>query len=226
MAAELLDFLRSFLTPERLGRMEEVLAERTRRVTVVLENMHRTQNASACLRTAEAFGVQDVHIIPGKTDFRVNRDIAQGAARWLTVRQYQSEDENGALRCFQELREAGYRIVVVSGRDASGPLAECEPRTKTALVFGNEFEGVSDIALAHADEVRSLPLFGFTESFNLSIAVGLSLAEILPKVRRAEIPWNLTATEKQTLREEWIRRSLGHRLPEIEREFHRRRSEE
>ncbi len=220
MSEGLLEFLMSFLTPERLARMEEVLAERTRFVTVVLENVHRTQNASACLRTCEAFGVQDVSILPNESGFKVNRDIAQGSAAWLTLHKHPAEE--GVSGCFRFLRRSGYRIVAVSGHGAAGRLSEYDPQTPMALVFGNERDGLSPQALKDADEIRSLPMFGFTESFNLSVAVGLALREIVPKVRASGVPWQLSPEDRQPLREAWIRRSLGHRVKRIEREYHRR----
>ena len=220
MTDPLLEFLASFLTPERLARMEEVLEQRMRFVTIVLENVYRTQNASACLRTCEAFGLQDVHVIPNEAGFRVNRDIAQGAVRWLTVHGH-SGGEPGP--CFASLRESGYRVVAVSGHGADGWLSDYEPLAPTALVFGNEREGLSESALAHADEVRRLSMFGFTESFNLSVAVALALQEIVPRVRESNLPWRLSPQERQELRAAWIRRSLGHRVTGIEREFYRRR---
>jgi tRNA (guanosine-2'-O-)-methyltransferase len=222
MSQKLLEYLKSFLTPGRLLRMEEVLAERTRFVTVVLENVHRTQNASACLRNCEAFGVQDVHVIPNEAGFRINKDIAQGAARWLTVHRHEAGEASGTAACFQSLRERGYRIVAVSGHRASGFLSEYEPLTKTALVFGNEHDGLSESTHTHADEIRRLPMFGFTESYNLSVAVALSLSELLPRIRQSDVPWRLSPAEVQELRETWVRRSLGHRLRKFEREFHRR----
>jgi tRNA (guanosine-2'-O-)-methyltransferase len=222
MPANIEDFLASFLTPDRLARMDEVLARRTRHVAVVLENVHRTQNASACLRNCEAFGVQDVHVIPNSAGFRVNRDIAQGAAQWLTLHQHVSPDHDQTRDCFETLRERGYRIVAVSGRGATGPLSDYEPRHPTALVFGNEHEGLSESAISAADEIRSLPLSGFTESFNLSVAVALALQEMLPRVRQPEIAWQLTTEEKQELRQAWVRRTLGYRVQQIERDFHRR----
>jgi tRNA (guanosine-2'-O-)-methyltransferase len=222
MSAKLLDFLASFITPERLARMEEVLAQRTRHVTVVLENVHRTQNASACLRSCEAFGVQDVHVIPNAAGFRVNRDIAQGASQWLTLHRHSGPGEHRTKDCFQSLRERGYRIVALSGQETCDSLSEYEPSVRTALVFGNEHEGLSETALTGADEIRSLPMFGFTESYNLSVAVALALREMLPRVRQGDLPWQLTAAEGQELREAWVRGSLGHRVNRIEREFHRR----
>lgn len=222
MPNPLIDFLASFITPERLARMEDALSQRTRHVSVVLESVHRTQNASACLRTCEAFGLQDVHIIPNAAGFKVNRDIAQGAAQWLTLHSHQDPKENGTRAGFDWLRNNGYRIVAVSGRHADGWLSEYDPTPRTALVFGNELEGLSEAALQGADEIRRLPMFGFTESFNLSVAVALALREILPRVRTSEIPWQLTEAEKQELRAAWIRRSLGHRAKRYEQEYFRR----
>ena len=226
MSGVLLEYLKSFLTEERLKRIEEVLALRTRFVTVVLEHVHRTQNASACVRNCEAFGVQDLHVIPGEAGFRVNRDVARGAAGWLSIHRYPSQESdpttNQTQRCFDGLKERGYRIVAVSGRDARGSLLEYEPQIPTALVFGNELQGISETAVREADEIRSLPMFGFTESFNLSAAVALSLGNVLPRVRVPGIPWELSEIEKQDIRETWIRQSLGHRLAGLEREFRRR----
>ncbi len=222
MPEQLLEFLKSFVTPERLARMEEVLAQRTRHIRVVLENVHRTQNASACLRNCEAFGLQDVHIVPNQAGFKVNRDIAQGAARWLTLHRHDGPEENRTKACFDWLRERGYRIVAVSGHGASGGLSDYEPTSRTALVFGNELEGLSETALQEADEIRSLPMYGFTESFNLSVAVALALQTLVPRIRTADVPWELSEEEKHELRETWIRRTLGHRIKGYEREFARR----
>lgn len=225
MPQELLDFLRSFLTPDRLQRIDDVLALRTRYVTVVLEHVHQSQNASACLRNCEAFGVQDVHVIPEAGGFRVNRDVARGAAEWLTLHRYSEEpgdETDPSKRCLKSLKQKGYRVVAVSARQAEGSLLDYEPRGPTALVFGNEHEGISQRVVDEAEEIRSLPLFGFTESFNVSVALALSLAAILPRVRGERIPWQLSAGEKDELREKWIRQSLGHRLDTIEREYHRR----
>lgn len=222
MPGPLFEFLKSFVTPERLARMEDVLAERTRHLTVVLESVHRTQNASACLRNCEAFGLQDVHIVPNEAGFKVNRDIAQGSARWLSLHVHKSPDENPTQACFAWLRERGYKIVAVSGREANGWLSDYDPTFKTALIFGNELEGLSETALQGADEVRALPMLGFTESFNLSVAVALSLDELVPRIRTADIPWELSEGEKHELRELWVRRSLGHRVRRYEREFARR----
>jgi tRNA (guanosine-2'-O-)-methyltransferase len=218
----LLEFLMSFLTPERLARMEEVLAQRTRHVTVVLEQVHRTQNASACLRNCEAFGIQDVHIVPNAAGFKVNRDIAQGSASWLSLHIHKSPGEYPITGCFDWLKTRGYKIIAVSGRGASGLLTDYDPASKTALLFGNEQEGLSETALQGADDIRALPMFGFTESFNLSVAVALALGELVPRVRTADIPWQLGEAEKQELREIWVRRSLGHRARRYEREFARR----
>lgn len=226
MNQDLFDYLASFLTEERLARIEEVLAVRTRFVTVVLEHVHRTQNASACLRNCEAFGVQDVHVIEDEAGFRVNRDVARGAAGWLTIHRHQEQDAkqdgNRTRRCLDTLKEQGYRIVAVSGRDADGSLLDYEPQSPAALVFGNELSGLSETVVQEADEIHSLPMFGFTESFNLSVALALGLGTILPRVRMESVSWELSDAEKRELRERWIRQTLGHRADSLEREFHRR----
>lgn len=215
-------FLAQFVTEHRLGVIEEQLAQRTRHLTVALEGLRRTHNTSACLRSCDAFGIQDVHLIEKRYRYRVNRDIERGSAQWLTLVRH-TEGENNSATCVRALRRAGYRIVATSPRDDALPLEEFDVSQKAALFFGRERDGLSDYLLAEADERVRIPMYGFAESLNISVAVAICLHHLSWKLRTGDVDWELTDSEKAEIRLEWLRCTIGHRFPQLEREFHRRR---
>ena len=110
---ELIAHLRPLVTNERWNRFQEVLSERTNYLTVVLENIYQPLNASAVLRSADCFGIQDVHVIENYNEFTPNREVAMGASRWLNIQRY-NEENNNTLQCIQKLKKKGYRIVATT----------------------------------------------------------------------------------------------------------------
>jgi len=218
MNPEFVEYLAQFVSQSKLERFDAVLRERTRHLTVVLEDVHQRQNVSACLRSCECFGVQDVHIIENAHRFRVNSDIARGAAQWLTLHRHRGQAHN-TLPCVTHLKERGYRIVATAPGAEGCLLADLEVEPKTALVFGAEKEGVSPVLLEHADALVQIPMQGFTGSLNLSVAAALCLYELTQKLRRANVPWRLTADEQAELRAAWVRLVLKKRFKEHEETF-------
>ena len=190
-------FLRACVSDGRLQRFEEVLQHRTRHLAVVLENIYDPYNASACLRTCDCFGVQDVHVVESMNQFKPNPDIALGASKWLTIHRYACDDETDVIaqepdrrlrvhspvttataECFEKLRATGYRILATSPRQNSTPLEEISVTEKTAIVLGSESFGVSEFTIAEADELIHIPMFGFTESFNISVSAAIMLQQM------------------------------------------------
>ncbi|HID20938.1 MAG TPA: TrmH family RNA methyltransferase [Planctomycetaceae bacterium] len=216
---QLLEYLAQFLTPRRRQLFDDRVRYRTRHLTVVLEDIYQSHNASACLRSCDCFGVQDVHIIENRYPFSPNRDIVLGAMQWLSVSKY-SEQEHNTLQCYSVLRERGYRIVATSPHEADCVLEEYDFRQKTALVFGTELEGISEIARREADEILGIPLFGFTESLNISVAVAVCVHHLTWKLRSSDVPWQLPDEEMLAIKLDWVRRSLGKRREALERQFH------
>jgi tRNA (guanosine-2'-O-)-methyltransferase len=229
-------FLRECVSDNRLQRFEEVLEHRTRHLTVVLENIYDPFNASACLRTCDCFGVQDVHVIESRNEFNPNPDIALGASKWLTIHRYAShnaaqDDINKADQppsppvntatadCFSKLRADGYRILTTSPRQDSTPLKAVSVTGKTAIVLGAEQVGVSEFAIAEADDRIHIPMFGFTESFNISVSAAIILQQITSHLHASEISWQLTDLEKQAIRELWVRKTLRSRYEPLRRRF-------
>jgi tRNA (guanosine-2'-O-)-methyltransferase len=170
-----------FLAPERKARIDEVVANRTRTLTVVLEAFCDPQNVNAVLRTCEAFGVQDLHVVEGPMKpYDRNKKISQNADKWLDVRRWSSSGE-----CLRHLRGEGFAIYATHLDDGARPLGVLSFAGKVALVFGNESRGVSPEALALADATFAIPMRGFVQSFNVSVAAAISLAKAVER-REAE----------------------------------------
>ena len=225
MTQNLTEFLSSFLSKERLTRIDEVICNRTRHLTIVLENITHSHNASACLRTCDCFGIQDVHIIDAINSFQLNPDITRGSSKWLTIHRYQSNtetaDQHGATseRCIANLRNLGYRILTTSPCQKSVPLHEVDVTEKTAIILGSEKFGVSQTAIANSDELVHVPMFGFTESFNVSVSAAILLQHLTEKLHRSGADWPLKLDERRELVELWIRKSLGNKLDPLCRRF-------
>ena len=213
MKQQLITYLQQFVTAEKQQKIATIAAHRTRHVTVVLEELYLSHNASAALRSAECFGIQDVHIIDNKHSFSLSPSIAKGAAQWLSVRKYA-----GTQACFSALKSAGYTIVGTSLHPTASTLHELPLNSKIALVFGTEQHGLSDDALKYADAFVTVPMVGFTQSFNVSVAVGICLYDLTARLRTSSIVWQLSAQEQQELALVWLRKSLV-RHAQLERHF-------
>lgn len=209
MQKELLEYLSEFLTDNRLAQFNKIIEHRTNYITVVLENIFQPQNASAVLRTCDCFGIQNVHIIENFNKFEVDTEVALGASKWLTLHNY-SKKANNSLDAIRALKKKGYRIVATSPHINEQQLPDFDISTgKTALVFGSELPGISDIILNEADEFLKIPMYGFTESFNISVSAAMILYDVTEKMRRDErINWQLTDDEKTELKIQWIKRSV------------------
>ena len=187
-----------YLVPERRARIDEVAANRTRTLTVVMEAFCDPQNVNAVLRTCEAFGVQELHAVEGPMKpFDRNKKISQNADKWLDVHRWRSTAE-----CLGHLRAQGFAIYVTHLGPASRALGDLSFAGKVALVFGNESRGVSDEAVRLADATYAIPMRGFVQSFNVSVAAAISLAKAVER-REAERGrhGDLSEVEAKALRE-------------------------
>jgi len=214
---KLITFLADFVTPERIQRFESVLQNRTRHITVVLEDIYQSHNTSAVLRSCDCFGVQDVHIIENKNTYSLNPDIALGSSKWLNIYQYNKKDNNTA-DCIKSLKKSGYQIVATSLHTQSIDIKELDITKKTALFYGTEKDGLSDIVLNSADAHMKIPMFGFTESFNISVSVALSLFYLTDKLRQSSIKWQLSEMERFPVMLDWLRNTIKN-VVSIEKRF-------
>lgn len=209
MNQQLIDFLSGHLTPRRLALFNKVLQERTRYLTVVLEDIYQPQNASAVLRSCDCFGIQDVHIIENRNEFTVDREVAMGASKWLNLKKY-NQHEHNSLEAIRALKAQNYRIVATCPHSTDQQLHNFDlSKGKAALVFGSELPGISDVIRNEADEFVKIPMYGFTESFNISVSAAIVLHHLTLKLRdNSNINWGLSEAEKQEIKLEWTRRSL------------------
>ncbi|AHW58657.1 tRNA (guanosine-2'-O-)-methyltransferase [Draconibacterium orientale] len=219
MNNKLINYLSGYLTPQRLELYDKVLNRRTRHLTVVLEDIYQKQNASAVLRTCDCFGIQDVHIIEDRNEFQVNREIAMGASKWLSLHKYNNK-ENNALDAIQTLKKQGYRIVATTPHNNDLGLQDFDiAKGKTALVFGSELPGITETIMQEADEFLKIPMYGFTESFNISVSAAIILHHLTMKMRDSkDLHWQLSNDEKDELKMEWIRKTIK-RSELIEKRF-------
>lgn len=204
--AELYRQLVGLVTPQRLQRMDAVLAARTAHLTVVFEDIYHPHNASAVLRTCECLGLQDVHIVEDTKRFRPARRIARGSARWLTLRKWGGEGGGDLPGCLAHLRAAGYAIAATSPDPAAVPLDEVSLERPLALCFGTEETGLSPAAFAEADVKITIPTPGFTRSLNVSVTVALVLHNLATRLRAGAPPsaWRLPAQRCDDLRLVWL----------------------
>lgn len=197
---------------------ERIAADRTRHLTVVVENAHQDHNASAILRSCECLGIQDVHIIEKDHEYTPQREIARGAGNWVDMYQY-GEGESPTKACFEHLKKKGYQLCVTSPH-ASKSIREIDLKKPIALVFGTEWTGVSQEAIDCADELLRIPMYGFTESFNLSVSVAISMSYLRTKLEESDLHWKLSEEEQVRLKIAWCKSILtnGEKIEERIRE--------
>ncbi|QCK17046.1 rRNA methyltransferase [Mangrovivirga cuniculi] len=191
---------------------------RTRYLTVVLEDIYQSQNASAVLRTCECMGLQDVHIIEQENKFSINRNIVKGATKWMDIHRYNKSEVNNVKECLTSLRGKGYKICATSPHEGAYELGEFVPEEKTAFLLGHEKHGLSDQALEMADFSIKIPMYGFTESYNLSVSGALILYDCIHKLKNRKIDFYLSEDEKEEIKYRWYKMSYG-KSDLLEKEF-------
>ena len=176
---------------------------RTRHIAVVLEDIYQSHNASAVLRSCDCFGVQDVHVIEAHNPFNPAGDVAVGSSKWVDY--YPYPDTPSAYR---QLREKGYRIVATTPHTNDTLIGDLDISQPTALVFGTELTGLTPQAIELADAYVKIPMFGFTESFNISVCAALSLFALTSRLRASDIHWQLSPEEILDLKLNWCSQAI------------------
>lgn len=198
------EVLSPFISEERKQKMEAIMAQRTRTVTLVLESLYDPHNHAACLRSCEALGVQDVHFITPQTALNPNSKVTQGAHQWLDIRVHDS-----VTTCLSGLKKKGYQIAAGALAPNAVSLLDLDFSKPIALAFGNEHAGLSPEFLAQSDVVFQIPMLGFVQSFNVSVSVAISLFHAMTwRLRNLPQHGDLTEAEKQVIREKWYYQSV------------------
>ena len=207
MDQKLLAYFEGYLTERRKSLFKKVLEDRTRHFTVVLEDIFQPHNASAVVRTCDIFGIQDVHAIENKYNNKISRHVAKGSQKWLSYNRYR-DDRDNTKSCLASLKEKGYQIIATTPHNDSCLLQDFDVTKKSAFVFGLESEGVSETVIENADGFLKIPMVGFTESLNISVAAAIILQEVTSKLRNSEVDWKLSDEEKQMLYFNWVKTTI------------------
>ena len=178
---------------------DRLAQHRTRHIAVVLEDIYQSHNASAVLRSCDCFGVQDVHVVENRNPFNPADDVAVGSSKWVDY--YKHSDIRQAYR---HLHDKGYRIVATLPHENDTMIGDLDLSSPVALVFGTELTGLTSEAIDGADGYVKIPMYGFTESFNISVCAALSLFSTTERIRRdSTIHWQMSADEQLELKLYW-----------------------
>ncbi len=196
-------YLENFVTENRKQVFKRILSNRTRHFTLALEDLYQMHNVSAVIRSADIFGFQDVHIIQKKYQPKLSHAIAKGAEKWLTIHRYTQ-----TLDAIKQLKSKGYQIVATTPHTHDVSLPEFDITTPSAFFFGVEKEGLSTQVMEQADVFLKIPMYGFTESFNISVAAAIIMHSVSEKLRQSEVDWQLSADEQEKLYLQWLEKSI------------------
>lgn len=186
--------------------MQLVAKKRTRHITLVLEDIYQAHNAAAVVRSAEAFGIQDIYAIEAHYPLKIKQStVSRGAYKWLDFHRYQATEP-----CLRDLKSKDYKIAVTALGQESTKLQELPINQPVAIVLGTEMTGVSQEAIDMADYLLEVPMAGFTQSFNLSVCGAIVLHYLTEKMKTQGLNWQLPPKEQDALLLEWLKRSIPH----------------
>ena len=206
---KLLTFLKSFLTENRKNKISNVLDCRTEYITVVLENIFHSHNASAVVRNCDSFGIQNLHFIQKDKGYSINKDVAQGAGKWIDIYRYYSEKKDNTELCLKKLKSEGYKIVATTLREEKlVPLDKLPLNNKLALCFGKEELGLSDKTHEMADYYVNIPMHGFSQSFNISVTVAMCLRNLVERLHETDFIWQLDENKRNIKEFDWVVKSI------------------
>lgn len=204
---EFLKYLKEFVTPQRVERFEQVIARRLAHLHLALEDIFQGHNASAVLRTSEALGIQNVYVIEKNNQFVPNDEIALGAEKWINIHHFKGE--NSINECIAEMKSKGIRIYATSPHYDGYTPANVPIDQPLAILFGTEKDGLSKEALDTCDGFLQIPMYGLTESFNISVSAAICMSEIVQRVRQDETNAVYNKKEQQNMLASWILKTVA-----------------
>ncbi len=160
------------MTTERVARLDAVLAKRQPDLTVYAENLHKPRNFSAMVRSCDAVGINEMHVLAEEDDLRKHWKTSQGAEKWMRIRTHDTSEKTCSY-----LKEKGFRLVAAHLSETAVDFRDIDYTRPTALVLGTELFGVSKSTLSHVDQQISIPMMGVTQSLNVSVACAIVLYE-------------------------------------------------
>jgi len=210
-------YLTNFISENKAGKFAIIIRDRTRHLTIVMEDLFQQHNTSAVLRSCDCFGIQDVHVIENFNKYEVNPAVALGSSKWINIYRYNKQEDNSA-DCFNKLKAQGYRIIAATPHKEGFTPESLPLENKIALVFGTEYDGLSATALTMADGFVGIPMYGFTESFNISVSAALLLRALIERLHNSAIDWQLSDEEKLDVQIQWAKNVIK-RADLLEQDF-------
>lgn len=198
-----LKFLEQFITVSRNARFNRVLSQRTKHFCVVTEDLYQMHNTSAVMRSCDVFGIQDLHVIEQRFGKDIDKEIALGAEKWVDIYRHRS-----TINCINTLKSKGYQIVATTPHIDAHLLHDFDIQKPSAIFFGTEQFGVSEEVMKAADTFIKIPMYGFTESLNISVAAAIVVNHITTELRRSNVHWQLSKDEQLIKKIEWVRKSI------------------
>lgn len=212
MDEKISNYLEEYLTPRRKALFDKVLEERTNHLTLVTQDVYQLHNTSAVVRSCDVFGVQNLHVIEEKLPRRIDKEIAMGAQKWVSINRY-----NSAANCIDELKQKGYRIIATSPHGQAVSPEEFDISSPAAIFFGTEKAGLSEEIIEKADACIKIPMVGFTESLNISVSAAIILHSLTQRLKHSGIKWQLSEEEKFNIKLDWMKKTIKNSDQIIER---------
>lgn len=195
---EIYNYLSGFLTEERLRKIEHFSQESSDFILPVVEDVYQFRNAAAILRSVEACGFHKVVALEKENVFDPNLRVTKGADTWVEV-----EKLPRTMDSLKDIKNRGYKIVAVSPERNATMLPDYQPKEPLALVFGTEWEGTTDELLDFADETLAIPMYGFTQSFNVSVAASICMYDLKQKLINSGIDYKLSEEKLLEMKIRW-----------------------
>ncbi len=190
----------NIISDNKQEMFDRIASDRTRYVTVLMEHIQKEHNASAVLRTCDCLGIQDVHLFEQSRDYEIQREIAKGASNWLNI--YSDNQHASLSERVSNIKANGYRLIATSPH-AKKTIHELELDQPIALCFGMETKGLSPEFMSYVDDSINIPMVGFTESLNVSVATAILLHSLRNRLKSSDIDWKLTDEEQTELKINW-----------------------
>lgn len=197
------EYLKQFLTEERLSKIEFYAQESSDFVLPVMEDIFQFRNAAAIVRSVEACGFHKIVAMESENEFNPNLRVTKGAETWVEVEKMPHQ-----LESLKKIKEKGYKILAVSPEKNATMLPDYALKEPVALVFGTEKEGVTEEILDFADETLAIPMYGFTKSFNVSVAAAICFYDLKQKLVKSDFDYKLSNEKLWDLKVRWAKNSI------------------
>ena len=198
-----LTFLENILTENRKERFQKVLENRTKHFTIAVEDIFQMHNTSAVMRSCEVFGIQEMNVVEQRYGKSIDKEIAMGAQKWVDINKFETLTD-----CLKTLKEKGYQIIATTPHENDCLLDDFDISKPSALFFGTERDGLSEEILKAADGFLKIPMVGFTESLNISVSAAIIIQNLMERLRKSDINWQLTEEEILEKRMAWTKSSI------------------